>query len=307
MSRFAKLVNAQFQKKQENLASQNDTSLPQEGRQPREISQPPESSQPLEQPGARHSSSQPQGGSQPQQISQPPEDTQNSVDLIASLPEVAGRLELPYQIVDHLLRLLDPYEQAVYMQLFRLSWGFNKPSCSISNPKLAVRTGMPESTVKKTLVKLRTKGLIKKTGMQIGYGKEQGIDFWVSAPSSQLQRTRQLRDSRQLPQGHNKITNTQKENTQTQDGVSVGSKFSLEECKRYADHLKSTGQGITNPGGYATKIHRSGEADSLIEKFINPAPKIDVSKCPDCEGKGYYFPDPSKPETKRCTHERLQI
>ncbi len=141
---------------------------------------------------------------------------------------------------------------------------------------------------------------------EFGFGDiEKGIDFWVAAPSSQLQRTRQLRDSSQLPQGHNKITNTQKENTQTQDGVSVGSKFSLEECKRYADHLKSTGQGITNPGGYATKIHRSGEADSLIEKFINPAPVLDVSKCPDCEGKGYYFPDPVKPETKRCAHERL--
>ena len=50
----------------------------------------------------------------------------------------------------------------------------------------------------------------------------------------------------------------------------MGSKFSLEECQRYAAHLKSTGQGITNPGGYATKIHRSGETDSLTEKFINP-------------------------------------
>ena len=27
------------------------------------------------------------------------------------------------------------------------------------------------------------------------------------------------------------------------------SKFSLEECRRYADHLHKTGQGITNPGG----------------------------------------------------------
>ncbi|MBA3442198.1 MAG: hypothetical protein H0T92_20255 [Pyrinomonadaceae bacterium] len=86
----------------------------------------------------------------------------------------------------------------------------------------------------------------------------------------------------------------------------MGSKFSLEECQRYAAHLKQTGQGITNPGGYATKIYRSGEADALVEKFLNPDPMIDVSKCPDCEGKGYYFPDPSKPETVRCKHERLR-
>jgi hypothetical protein len=71
----------------------------------------------------------------------------------------------------------------------------------------------------------------------------------------------------------NKV-NTQKENTQTQDApaasVRVGSKFTLEECRRYARHLQSTGQGINNPGGYATTIHRTGEADLLIESFLLP-------------------------------------
>jgi len=37
------------------------------------------------------------------------------------------------------------------------------------------------------------------------------------------------------------------------------------ECRRYADILKS--EGIQNPGGYATKIYRSGEADELIDSF----------------------------------------
>jgi DNA-binding Lrp family transcriptional regulator len=194
MSRFAKLVNAQFQKTQEETQS--------EGRLSQESSQPPRSSQLPGQAGGRHGGSQLSHSSQPSESSQPPQDSQKTLDLIASLPETAGRLELPHQIVDHLLRLLDPYEQAVYIQLYRLSWGFNKPNCSISNPKLAQRTGMPESTVKKTLGKLRSKGLIKKTGLQIGYGKEQGIDFWVAAPSSQLQRSSQIQESSQLSQGH---------------------------------------------------------------------------------------------------------
>jgi hypothetical protein len=47
----------------------------------------------------------------------------------------------------------------------------------------------------------------------------------------------------------------------------VGSKFSLEECRRYAESLR--GEGIQNPGGYATAIHRSGEADDRIEAFLS--------------------------------------
>jgi hypothetical protein len=50
--------------------------------------------------------------------------------------------------------------------------------------------------------------------------------------------------------------------------VGVCSKFSLEECRAYADHLNHTGQGITNPGGYATAIYRSGEADGLIGRWL---------------------------------------
>lgn len=50
----------------------------------------------------------------------------------------------------------------------------------------------------------------------------------------------------------------------------VGSKFSIEECRKYAQHLQATGQGINNPGGYATTIHRTGEADMLIESFLHP-------------------------------------
>jgi hypothetical protein len=99
---------------------------------------------------------------------------------------------------------------------------------------------------------------------------------------------------------------TVKTHTNTHTQVGVGSKFSLEECQRYAAHLKTTGQGINNPGGYATKIHQSGGADALIEKFLSPSPVLDISKCPECGGKGYFFPDPSKPETKRCTHEQLR-
>ena len=86
------------------------------------------------------------------------------------------------------------------------------------------------------------------------------------------------------------------------------SRFSLDECRRYANHLNKTGQGITNPGGYATTIHRTGEADELIEKFLHPpvpSASVDASQCPDCRGTGWWYPKGPEMGVARCKHERL--
>jgi len=90
--------------------------------------------------------------------------------------------------------------------------------------------------------------------------------------------------------------------------TSSKSKFSIEECRRYADHLQKTNQGITNPGGYATTVQRTGEADALIEKFLTPPPKHDLTSstaCPDCEGTGYWYPQGKEKGVARCRHENL--
>jgi hypothetical protein len=106
-----------------------------------------------------------------------------------------------------------------------------------------------------------------------------------------------------------------KETTQTQDepvlGVRGGSKFTIEECRKYAQHLQATGQGINNPGGYATTIHRTGEADMLIESFLrpeapSPASNFDASKCPDCHGTGFFYPKGVEGGVARCKHEQLR-
>ena len=91
--------------------------------------------------------------------------------------------------------------------------------------------------------------------------------------------------------------------------VGVGSKFTPEECRRYAAHLHATGQGITNPSGYATTIHRSGEADELIEHFLKPPAEPDPpdpSECPDCQGTGFWYPKGIERGVAKCKHERLQ-
>ena len=92
-------------------------------------------------------------------------------------------------------------------------------------------------------------------------------------------------------------------------GVRAGSKFTIEECRKYAQHLQSTGQGINNPGGYATAIFRSGEADTQIKAFLNPSAAsapIKADGCPDCGGSGYYYPEGVEKGVKICKHEKLK-
>jgi len=102
--------------------------------------------------------------------------------------------------------------------------------------------------------------------------------------------------------------------------VGADSKFSLEDCRKYADHLHSSGQGVTNPGGFARTIHKSGAEDSQIAAWLAeidpervrsgelPAPaRMDASSCPDCEGRGWFYADPanSRKGVKKCRHPRL--
>jgi hypothetical protein len=90
--------------------------------------------------------------------------------------------------------------------------------------------------------------------------------------------------------------------------VGVGSRFTHEECRKYADHLRKTGQGITNPGGYATTIYRTGEADELIEMWLNPPVQIDISQCPECQGRGFAYVDRTNHDkgVRLCKHEKLK-
>lgn len=211
----------------------------------------------------------------------------SAIDLMASLPKVKGHLKLYHQITDHLYGQLDPYEQAVHLQLFRLSWGYGKPTCLIGLPKLATRAGMGTTAAAQAVKKLIAKGLIKKLGMKFGKNQEQGIEYWVRPPDSPLQ-------SVSLSQNvTNKEISSSDKNTQTQGRGSARSSFSLEECRRYADYLHKTGQGIEQPGGYATAIYRSGEADALIDAFLSSPLQVDISNCPDCRGTKWRYKDAS--------------
>jgi Helix-turn-helix domain len=96
----------------------------------------------------------------------------------------------------------------------------------------------------------------------------------------------------------------------TRASVSGRSNFSLEECRKYAEHLHKAGEGITKPGGYATIIYRSGEADELIQKFLDKqeTQTKDISRCPDCQGIGFTYPKGmDQGIVTKCQHERLSL
>jgi hypothetical protein len=248
--------------------------------EPNVSSQPILSSQLTEQPPAGPVSNQLNVSNQPALGSQPNADNQKRpvpLNLLASVPDIKGDARIPHRYSDYLCRMLKPDEQAVYWQLYRLSWGWGKDSCFISNPKLSERSNVPLSSMKRAVAGLVSKGLVEKTGQTNGYGREQGVEYRLARLDWQPDMSSQPRMSSQPNVAPNKIKAI-KENTQTHTSASadseeeakpvvrVGSKFSLEECRRYAESLR--GEGIQNPGGYATTIYRSGEADDRVEAFL---------------------------------------
>jgi DNA-binding Lrp family transcriptional regulator len=203
------------------------------------------------------------------------------------------------------------------MRLYRLSAGFGSNTCHVSMGKLSSACNISETQIRIFLRDLEQRKLIKRLSVDLAnkVQSERGITFEILLP--RLGATRSTAAAKNIGgtdfaggriSEPNKV-NTQKENTQTQEvGVRVGSKFTIEECRRYAEHLRSTGQGINNPGGFATTIHRTGEADLLIENFLNPTTltQADTSNCPDCQGSGFYYPNGPTGGVAKCKHEKLQ-
>jgi len=103
-----------------------------------------------------------------------------SSDILAGLNLVAGYLQLPNTILDSLCSLLSPDETVIYLQLYRLSYGFNNSFCSVSLPTLSKRTNISERTIYRVLNSLESKSLIKREGHNFGKGKEQGNIFSIA-------------------------------------------------------------------------------------------------------------------------------
>lgn len=169
----------------------------------------------------------------------------DSPELLSMIPPVAGHTTLPHTYTDHLARWLSSDEQAVYLQLYRLSWGWSKPTCFISNPRLSERSGVPVTSMRRAVRRLIAKKLIEKTNRVFGSNTDQGIEYRV---------------------------------------------FKLDSL---------------------TKGDRASSMDSLSsvvpnkEKLLKETNQKDFSKCPDCMGTGFYYPEGTAKGVRRCEHKRL--
>jgi hypothetical protein len=234
----------------------------------------------------------------------------------AEIAPVRGHLRLPNEVLYTIFPTLKPSEAIVLLRLYALSHGFQKNTCTVSLDKLASGCNLSRTQTRVCVRNLERKRLIKGQGMDNTNSQKElrGLHFEIKLPSATRAETApHVKSVPYAETAPNKV-NTQKENTQTQPepvvSVRVGSKFTIEECRKYAKHLQSTGQGINNPGGYATTIHRTGEADMLIESFLHPevtipSSNLDTSQCPNCHGSGFYYPKGIEGGVARCKHEQL--
>ena len=251
------------------------------------------------------------------------------VEQGAAVDELKGYYASYNDISDRLIPQLklNPFEQAVLQRLYRLSRGWKSEECEVGLGTLAKFCVMSKSQIQRSIGSLVEKGLIVNLG-ESKKGAREGNRYHVlpglsAIPSQTIPRTsipkqdttvasQNIEVSQTIPgETTNKNSNKDFKNTHTNDGVRVGSKFTIEDCRKYAQHLQSSGQGINNPGGYATTIHRTGEADLLIAAFLHPetppsSSAPDVSQCPDCNGTGFYYPKGSEGGVAKCKHTSLQ-
>jgi len=112
------------------------------------------------------------------------------VELLAALPQSERFLQVPHAILDHLLPMLSPFAQLVYLRLYRLSHGFGSDSCSVSLPTLAAKTAISERSIHRSLAELESRGLVARTAHVFGKGKPQGVTYRVAAPASPAREAR---------------------------------------------------------------------------------------------------------------------
>ena len=229
-------------------------------------------------------------------------------------------------VTDRLIRdlKLDVYEQSVLLKMYRESRGWKLDECEISHAEIVRSCNISKSQSQRTLAKLSARGLIVNLGRSKS-GPERnrfrvlpGVPVIphknifredISREGGDVSPENTMVEQDIFSGDTNKNSNKESLNTHTQPSVGVGSKFSLEECKRFAEHLQKTGQGINTPGGYATAIFRSGEADAQIEAFLSApaaAAPFKADDCPDCGGSGYFYPEGVDKGVKICKHEKLK-
>jgi hypothetical protein len=95
------------------------------------------------------------------------------------------------EMVDDLLPTLDSNEQVLYIRLFRLSYGFNRNYCTVSQSLLIERTGFSRNTVRTSLQSLAQKGWLRIADA----GNRVSTTYLVVLPRDKITRTQNSREN----------------------------------------------------------------------------------------------------------------
>lgn len=208
------------------------------------------------------------------------------------------RIEIP-NIVDDMG--LSPYELRLYVHIKRRAGAGEGGTCREGTRRMAAVCKMSIGQVSQAKQKLKEAGLIN---VELGVGPSSPdvitiTDIWpknfrtyarakgcppneqgVHTVNSMFTERTQGRSYSERKKKHEYKKELQKKEPHTKrlaqaspSRVCVRSKFSQEECRQYVDYLVIKGEKIKNPGGFATVIRRSGEADEQIERFFTNPPR----------------------------------
>jgi hypothetical protein len=91
---------------------------------------------------------------------------------------------VPNTVLDNLLPQLEPYEQLVYLRLYRLSHGFRTDTCLVSVDRLATACKISPSSTIRAIRDLESKGLVRRLEAKLGgkMSEVRGNRFWVFRP-----------------------------------------------------------------------------------------------------------------------------
>lgn len=131
------------------------------------------------------------GVSQPAAVTGSPEGTSVSLQppSVTEAPAVSvipvrGVTAIPNAILDSLLPQIEPFEQLVYLRLYRLSHGFRSETCLIGLDRLATVCRISPSTAVRAIRELEAKRLIRRLQAKLGgkMSESRGNQFWVFRP-----------------------------------------------------------------------------------------------------------------------------
>lgn len=149
-----------------------------------------------EPPSAQELSSAPERGAVPARKRSAQEEG-SAQELSSALARDAGYTQIPNAILDAVLPRLSLLEQAVYLRLYRLSYGFRSETCTVGFPALAKSCHCTDRAVRTAINRLEDLGLVERIGATFNAASGPRGNIYRVAGGSLEARSRQERRSAQ--------------------------------------------------------------------------------------------------------------